>query len=355
MGLKILHSADWHLDSPFAGFSEEQRQLLKEKQRQIPGKVADLCRREGCDLVLLAGDIFDGDATGETLELLKEALASCIVPVMIAPGNHDHIAPGSCWLEESWPRNVYIFTGKLRSVTVVGLDCRVYGAAFQGTECEGLLEGFRAEGEEQYRVAVLHGDPTRKDSTYNPVTAAQAADSGLQYLALGHIHKAGAFQSGDTLCAWPGCPMGRGWDETGEKGVCIVTLSNREPEIRAVSLDTLRFYDLEVDVGEDAALALEGVLPPVESEDFYRVTLTGCGNADIPALQRQFERFPNLQLRDKTEPPVDIWANTDTDTLEGLYFSMLRSAMEREPENAERIRLAAEISRKILSGREVKL
>ena len=38
MGLKILHSADWHLDSPFAGFTEEQRQLLKEEQRRIPGK-----------------------------------------------------------------------------------------------------------------------------------------------------------------------------------------------------------------------------------------------------------------------------------------------------------------------------
>ena len=44
MGLKILHSADWHLDSPFLGFTEPQRQFLKEAQSQIPGKIADLCR-----------------------------------------------------------------------------------------------------------------------------------------------------------------------------------------------------------------------------------------------------------------------------------------------------------------------
>ena len=45
MGLKILHSADWHLDSPFTGFSPEQRALLKEEQGKLPGKIADLCRR----------------------------------------------------------------------------------------------------------------------------------------------------------------------------------------------------------------------------------------------------------------------------------------------------------------------
>ena len=50
MGLKILHSADWHLDSPFSGVSEEQRQQLRRDQLAIPGKIADLCLREGCQL-----------------------------------------------------------------------------------------------------------------------------------------------------------------------------------------------------------------------------------------------------------------------------------------------------------------
>ena len=46
MGLKILHTADWHLDSPFAGFTGKQREQLKQEQKKIPGKIADLCRRE---------------------------------------------------------------------------------------------------------------------------------------------------------------------------------------------------------------------------------------------------------------------------------------------------------------------
>lgn len=352
MGLKLLHSADWHLDSPFGGFPEYQRQLLKEEQRKIPGKVADLCVREDCDLVLLSGDIFDGEATRETLDILKDALASCGVPVMIAPGNHDFCAPGSPWLEEQWPQNVFVFTGGLESVTIMGLDCRVYGAAFRSMDCEALLEGFEAQGDEKYCLAVLHGDPTQKNSPYNPITNAQVRNSALDYLALGHIHKAGAFHSGNTLCAWPGCPMGRGWDETGEKGVCIVTLEE-EAKVQAVSLDTLRFYDLQVDIGSDAAAALDRVLPAAASQDFYRITLTGNGEVDLEALKRQFAVFPNLELRDKTEPPLDIWGDTDRDSLEGLYFHMLHKAMEQDPENAERIRLAAEISRKLLNGREV--
>lgn len=76
MGLKILHSADWHLGSPFAGFDDSQRALLRQEQQSIPGKISQLCRREKCDLMLLAGDIFDGEPTRETVEALKKRCPS---------------------------------------------------------------------------------------------------------------------------------------------------------------------------------------------------------------------------------------------------------------------------------------
>ena len=354
MGLKILHSADWHLDSPFVGFSEQQRQFLREAQLKIPGKVADLCRREDCDMVLLAGDLFDGEARRETLDLLKRELENCGVPVLIAPGNHDFCNGTSPWQTESWPENVFVFTGELESVTIQGLNCRIYGAAFQSMDCPSLLEDFRAQGEEKFCVAVLHGDPLQRNSPYNPITNAQVRDSSLDYLALGHVHKAGMFRSGETLCAWPGCPMGRGWDETGEKGVCIVTL-DEEAKLQTRSLHLPRFFDLEAEVNGNAAETLEAVLPAVPGDDFYRITLTGSGEVDLEQLREEFSDFPNLELRDRTEAPVEVWADADKDSLEGIYFGMLRKALEESPENARRIQLAAEISRKILSGREVKL
>ncbi|MBO7252561.1 MAG: hypothetical protein J6V25_08030, partial [Oscillospiraceae bacterium] len=126
-------------------------------------------------------------------------------------------------------------------------------------------------------------------------------------------------------------------------------------EVQAISLDTPRFHQLEVDIGSDPQTALEAVLPGSESHDFFRVVLTGFGSVDLPRLQETFRRFPNLQLLDKTEPPVDLWENAGEDTLEGIYFEMLLNAMEEAPEQAEQIQLAAEISRKILMGKEIAL
>ncbi len=354
MGLKILHSADWHLDSPFAGFAGEQQRFLKQEQSRIPEKVAQMCRREGCDLMLLSGDILDGKAGRETLEGLKRELGRCGVPVFIAPGNHDFVGPGSPWLEEDWPSNVFIFTGGVEAVDIAALDCRIYGGGFRSMDCPPMLERFRAEGGRRYTLGVFHGDPTQKASPYNPITAAQARDSGLQYLALGHIHKVGAFRAGQTLCAWPGCPMGRGWDETGEKGVCIVTLSDTA-QVQAVSLDTPRFHQLEADITGGAEEALERLLPGAGGTDFFRIRLTGRAEVDLGALKARFAAFPNLELVDHTRPAGDLWADAGEDTLEGVYFRMLRQGMLEDPDNAEQYRLAAEISRSLLEGREVAL
>lgn len=354
MGLKILHSADWHLDSPFTGFSDQQRRYLTKEQKKLPRKITDLCLREDCDMMLLSGDLFDGEPSGDTVAIVKKELERCGVPVLIAPGNHDFCSVGSCWLEEVWPENVFIFTGGLESVTIQGLDCRIYGAAFSSMDSPALLEGFCAQGEERYRLAVLHGDPLQRNSPYNPVSNAQVRASGLHYLALGHVHKAGAFRSGETMCAWPGCPMGRGWDEIGDKGVCIVNVGE-ETTVRAVSVPGVRFHDLTVDVDAGVEAAVEAALPAAENNDFYRITLTGSADVDLRQLQQRFSGFPNLQLRDRTQAPVEVWADTDKDTLEGIYFGMLRRALTEHPEQAEEIQLAAEISRKLLCGREVRL
>jgi DNA repair exonuclease SbcCD nuclease subunit len=354
--IKILHSADWHMDAPMGGFSQEQRRQLRKEMLAVPGKIAAVCREEGCHLVLLSGDLFDSHSyTEEAVEAMKAAFAEMAVPVFISPGNHDFYSENSPWFKEEWPENVFLFKKQsISAFRLPALNCRVYGAAFTGMDCPGLLEGFSAKGSEQYALMVLHGDPTAPNSAYCPVTGAQVRASGLDYLALGHIHAPGRFGPGGGMCAWPGCPMGHGYDETGVKGVLIVELEQRA-ELRFVPLDTPRFYDLEVDADGDAVAALEEVLPAAGSEDFYRISLTGSGEVDLQALYARFREFPNLILRDKTEAPLETWAEADKDSLEGIYFGMLRKAMEKDPQQAELIQLAAEISRKILSGREVKL
>lgn len=350
MGLKILHSADWHMGSPFASFPEETGNLLRREQLRIPERIAEVCCRENCDLVLLAGDIFDGIPSREAVTAVKRGLAQCAVPVLVSPGNHDFCGTGSPWLEEAWPENVHVFTGGLESVMLPELDCRVYGAGYQSMDCPGLLAHFQAQGTEQYCVAVLHGDPVTSQSPYCPVTASQIRESALDYLALGHIHTAGQLRSGNTVCGWPGCPMGRGWDETGEKGIFLVSMEEGV-QVAFLPLDTLRFWELKVDVEENPEAALDTLLPAAGSTDFYRITLTGWGEPDLAVLQKRFAAFPNLTFRDRTEAVPDLWSEAGEDTLTGVYFRMLREISETDP----RAELAAKISQRILSGGEVSL
>ena len=226
---------------------------------------------------------------------------------------------------------------------------RVYGAGFQSMDCPSILKDFRAEG---YAVGLFHGDPTQASSPYNPVTKNQVLKSGLRYLALGHVHKGDSFTAGETLCAWPGCPMGRGWDEEGEKGALIVTLEDTA-KIKFVPLDTPKFYDLAVEYDKGIGSAL----PAVPGNDFYRVTLTGeAETVDLESLREEFAAFPNLVLRDDTHKPTDPWENAGADNFEGVYFGLLKQMLESaDEEEKEKILLAAKLSRQILDGQEVAL
>ncbi len=353
--IKILHSADWHLDSPLGLKDPRQAQRLKDELSKIPRKIAALVKSQGCDLVLLSGDLLDGKASAATVASLKQALSDMAVPVFIAPGNHDFAGGSSIWATEVFPDNVHIFKQpSIESVALPALNCRIYGAGFTSMDCPGLLQDFKAVQQERYAIGILHGDPTQVSSPYCPITTRQVEDSGLDYLALGHIHKGDSFRRGKTLCAWPGCPMGRGYDEEGEKGVLLVTL-DEDATARFIPLDTPRFYDLEAVAGMDPKEALASLLPPVGNADFYRITFTGsCQPFDLDALYDP--AFPNLLLRDRTTAPVDIWSSADLDTFEGMYFHRLKALMEGADEDTQRrIRLAARISREILDGQEVVL
>ena len=348
--IKILHSGDWHLDSPLQGKTETQAGYLRRELLNIPDKIAALCKEENCDLVLLSGDLFDGTYTQESYRRVYDALQRMEKPVFISPGNHDYISPDSPYEKEIWPDNVHIFKRQtIEWVDIPALDLRVYGAGFQSMDCPPLLKNWRAEGR---AVGVFHGDPTQIHSPYNPVTKTQVADSGLLYLALGHVHKGDSFLAGQTLCAWPGCPMGRGWDEEGEKGVLIATLDD-EAQTKFVPLNTPGFYDLAVDAGS----GIGTVLPAVPNEDFYRITLTGEAEMpDLDALQKEFSSFPNLTLRDHTRRPVDLWQKAGEDSFEGMYFGLLKDALDdAAEEEREKILLAAKLSRQLLDGQEVEL
>ena len=108
--LKIIHGADFHLDSPFSGLTPDQAARRREEQRELLDRLARLAREQKADLVLLAGDLLDSQRCyRETAQALARALGDIPCPVFIAPGNHDYYSPRSVYATLDWPDNVHIF------------------------------------------------------------------------------------------------------------------------------------------------------------------------------------------------------------------------------------------------------
>ena len=356
--MKLLHAADLHLDSPFSGLSPEQAAFERAQQRELLSRLSDTCRARGCEILLLSGDLFDGaHVYRDTVEALMRALADCGAQVFISPGNHDCLCTGSPYLTEHWPDNVRIFNKEyIECAMPDGLGCRVYGAGFHGATAPALLENFSAPQDGLLNLMVIHGDAMNANSDYNPVSNAQIAASNLDYLALGHIHKGGSLCAGKTLCAWPGCAMGRGFDETGEKGALEVTFDAGSVTTQFVPLGAGKYEICEVAAGTDALSSAEAVLPAQAEHDIYRVIFTGEAEApDLDAVYRALSpRFFGLELRDKTVPPVDLWKAASEDTLKGVYLRILKEKYDAAPEEERAaIAFAARTGLAIMEQREV--
>ena len=339
--LKIIHGADFHLDSPFSGLTPDQAARRREEQRALLARLAQLARDKGADLVLLAGDLLDSQRCyRETAQALARALGDIPCPVFIAPGNHDYYSPRSVYATLDWPDNVHIFRDpSIQRVDLPRLNCAVYGRAFTAPhQEESPLSGFRAEGAEgTVRLMCLHGD-TAPQSNYGPITPEDIAASGLDYLALGHVHQfSGLNRAGNTFWAYPGCPEGRGFDELGEKGVLYVEAERGNVTAQFVPLCRRKYEILTVDVtgGSSALDAVNAALPGDTREDIYRLILTGEGEApDLSALERALApRFYGLTLLDRTRLPRDLWARREEDTLTGLFLQTMWDKCQSAPDD----------------------
>ncbi len=345
MMLKFIHAADFHLDSAFAALPAGRAAERRRESRELPFRLADYVNSHGVQLVLLAGDLFDSAAPyRETGEALAEALGRMKARVFAAPGNHDWYGPGSLWVTADWPENVHIFReSALASVDLPDLGVAVHGAAFtspeQGTS---LLAGFAAPEDGRVHLGVLHGEIDPAEDRYDPLRREEIAASGLAYLALGHIHKRGEPKAyGGTLCAWPGCAEGRGFDELGEKGFYEGVIDGGRVSLSFVPFARRRYEILNVDVtGRSPREAVEDALSGDMADGLYRILLTGEtgeGGADARALETALAgRFYALEVRDHTRVASDVWARAGEDSLRGLFLRELRAKWEAAGDEAER-------------------
>ena len=258
MSVRILHAADLHLDSPFEALSGAQAAQRRREQRDLLRALPELARAHGAEIILLAGDLLDsGSPYPETAKALAETFAGCGAEVFLAPGNHDYYSAGAPYARLTFPENVHIFrTQRIEAIALPELGVRVWGAAFTDSRCPGLLRGFSVPKEPGVLdVLCMHAEVGNPASAYNPVSAADLAHSGLDYAAFGHTHRFGGVQrAGGTVYAWPGCMEGRGFDETGEKGVLLADVAEGDVQAQFLPVPGRRYEILRVDVTDAACL-----------------------------------------------------------------------------------------------------
>lgn len=346
--VRILHAADFHLDSAFGALGEEQARQRRQESRKLVERLVDFANEREVELLLLAGDLFDSDdifaQTGENLALALSRLKGHAV---IAPGNHDYYDAAGAYGRILWPENVHVFTeDKLAKFEFPQYDCTVWGAAFTepGVPDGSVLDGFTAPADGRIHLLVLHGDLGGKNSPYRPVTEEQLAATGVDYAALGHQHAfSGVRRSGRTAYAYPGCIEGRGFDETGEKGVLWGTVSPGRAELRFVPFGLRRYEILTVDVSDSQPLAaVSAALPRDTERDIYRILLTGETEEPVrPERLRQelADRFYALEVRDQTRIRRDIWARCGDDSLRGLFLQRMRRAYDAAADDGERLKI----------------
>ena len=145
--------------------------------------------------------------------------------------------------------------------------------------------------------------------------------------------------------------MGRGFDETGEKGVILGKIDEKSCEISFFPLLSRRYEVLYVPADKDPLT----YLPENAKNDICRIIFTGESEPlDLQALHASLApHFYTLQLRDETTPKLDIWQSAGDDTLKGEFLSILQEklASANEEERAV-LELAARLGVAAMEGRE---
>ncbi len=366
--MKVLHAADLHLDSAFCGTDVLDAQERREAQRGVLRRIFDLFCREKCDLMLLAGDLFDSKyVTPETEALFLQLARSADKPIVIAPGNHDPYVEGSLYGSGRLPEKVFVFSSpELQCFELEELKTRVFGYAFTSSALRHspLAGNLPPEKGDWLHLLCAHGDTENPTSRYAPLTPSDIERFEVDYAALGHVHNPA--DAGGAI-RYSGFVQGRGFDELGDGGVWIVTVERGEPALAEryiLSEERFVITDLEVSGCEEDE-EIQGKIREACREygaragTHLRVNLTGAVDPELveeamAVRQGLLCGLVSLELRDLTLPVADGRALSGDVTLRGAFYrALLPQLMDDDPEVRRRAALSLQIGLAAIDGRHI--
>ncbi len=261
----FLHAADLHLDSPLRGLDRDAPvEHIRGATRAALKNLVDTALERRPAFLLLAGDIFDGDArdwrTGQFLVQQLARLTREGIEIVAISGNHD----AEQVLTRKLPMPYLLPSKKPETRRLTSAPVAVHGQSFATrVTTENLAACYPRREDGLFNIGLLHtacGQGGHEN--YAPCTIEDLARLDYDYWALGHVHIR------QTLCTdpwivFPGNLQGRHVKEDGEKGATLVTVKAgrvvADPE--HIPLDVVRWRRQNVDV--TGAETLQAVLDRV--------------------------------------------------------------------------------------------
>ena len=371
--IRILHTGDVHLDSPFSGLDVHKSEVRRNELRGTFTSLMTYARTENVDLLLIAGDLFDnGFATRETISLIIREISKLKCPVVISPGNHDCAGEGSVWKRNVFPANTYVFnTEELSSFDFPDLGFRVYGWAYEKSVMrDNPLVGKKAESDGMVNILCAHCDLTSPLSSSCPLTVGDLESFGADYNALAHIHNPSDGKYPERI-AYCGCLEGRSFDETGVKGAILCELEKRSAPGAPVSLSRtrVRFSKRRY---EDLSLAVDGAATEDElrerissfisekklgDDTILRLKLTGNVDErlriDAEGLTDLGDRLFGFTVEDATAPLWNAAALSSDPTIRGEFYRVLEPMLNSsDPAQRANAALALRYGLSALAGED---
>jgi len=258
--MRILHTSDWHLGRTLHKVS------LVDAQRSAMEQIVRIAEDEGVDLVVVSGDVFDHAVpSAEALELLESTLSRLvgIAPTVVTAGNHDslrrlgygsrlfterlflrtrldEIGRALTFADEHGQVRVYpipyLHPDTARHVLVDGPDQELPAThmAVMTAAMRKVREDLASAGESR-SVVLAHAwvagaaatDSERDIAVGGLGTVASDVFTGVDYVALGHLHRPQEPSSPrpGTYLRYSGSPLRYSFSEAAqEKSVSIVEL-----------------------------------------------------------------------------------------------------------------------------------
>ncbi len=322
--VRFLHTSDWQLGMTRHFLEGEAQARYSAARIDAIRSLGDVARREACEFVVVAGDVFESNMVAErTVRRALDALAGVPCPVYLLPGNHDPLDAASVYrsavFRQAQPGNVVVLQepGVLRVRDGVEL---VAAPWFTKRPLEDLVgdavAGLAADG--TVRVVVGHGavDALSPDADDPAVIRLARLEEALaagtvHYVALGDRHS--RLRVGGTgRVRYSGSPEVTAFVEDLPGDVLVVELDDEVEGGCTVTphhVGSWRFVDLVRDVnGTSDVDAVDAELAAMTGKDrtVVRTALTGTlGLADKArldvVLDRHRETFAALYAWERHE------------------------------------------------------